>query len=185
MESDKTKQDEPSPKIMAVYGLMVLSVLVCFIPHLAFAYLSMFLFVATLLTAYIFRAEDNNKNGEDGLQANHMTWIIRTIWIVSLLAIPTVGVAAAYMIPQIDYSIMDHCVQNVASQLDPENPDYAAMDDLIQPCMDDFLHHNKIVFFIALIIGGGPLTLYFIIRLYRGITAARAGVRIENVKRWF
>lgn len=172
----------PAPKkIMMLYGLLVLSMVVSFIPHLAFAYLAMFMFVATLLLAHIFRAEDK----EEGLLAHHMTWIIRTIWIASVLALPTIGLAAAYMIPNIDYSHMDHCVQEATALLDPENPDYAAMDDAIQPCMDNFLTHNKMVFAFAMLIGGGPLVLYLLLRLYRGLSAFRTGEKIDNVKRWF
>lgn len=181
MTQDTASPDKTRKKILTVYGLLGASLVVSFIPKMAFAYLAMFLFVATLLAAYIYRAEDK----AEGLLSQHMTWIVRTVWIASLFALPTIGLAIAYMIPQIDYSLMNACVQEVSAQLDPDNPDYAALDAMIQPCMDDFLHHNQIVFFIAMLIGGGPLVLYMVLRGYRGLSAFRAGRDIPNLKGWF
>ena len=174
-------QDPAHKKIMSLYYLFIATLAASMVPSAAFAMLALFMITALMILAYVFRTEVD----EDSLMHNHATYIIRTIWITSLFAAMTMIAASAYMIPQIDYSQMDACVKNVTTQLDTENPDFQAADALMQPCMDDFITANKMVFIFAMIIAGGPLLAYMIFRLIKGMGRARHGHKVVNLKNWF
>ncbi len=171
-----------SKKLIAPYVFLALATLFSLIPTLAGVYLSLFTFVTAIILAYVFRAETDSP---DELIHNHMTYIIRTMWIVGLFSLFTLAAASAYMIPHLDFSAMDSCTRAATETLNPENPDYQAANALMEPCMNDFIAGNKGTFTIAIAIGGGPLILYLLMRLFKGLSSAVKGSRIEKVKSWF
>ncbi|MCB1556652.1 MAG: hypothetical protein KDJ15_04990 [Alphaproteobacteria bacterium] len=176
----------PNKKILAVYIALAVSLLLGFVPHMAFSCAALFGMVGTMVLAYVFRAEDKDTAEEaDGLVAHHMTWIIRTVWIVVLFAHVTIVAGALYMIPRIDNAPMDSCVQAIAAGLTPDNPDYKAANALVQPCLPGFIETNWRVFMISLLISGGPLVLYVLYRWGKGISAAWKGARLAKLKSWF
>ncbi|MCB9988384.1 MAG: hypothetical protein H6868_03505 [Rhodospirillales bacterium] len=180
MNAEKTR-DPHHKKIMSLYGLFVVTLMASMVPSTGFAVLALFMITALMILAYVFRAEAD----EDSLLHNHTSFVIRTLWIAALFSVFTIAIASAYMIPQIDYSQMDSCVQQVTAQLDPENVDYGAMNAKMQPCMDSFIASNRMTFLFSMAIAAGPLLLYMLFRLIKGVARARHGHKIGNLKNWF
>ena len=163
---------------MRVYGALAASLLLGFVPILSFAVLSAVLFLVTLVYAYIIR----NRATEHDLAHNHATYIIRTIWIVSLICLVTVALASVYMLSYYDPSALMGCVSGITAET---VSNMAATNAKIAPCMDQFMEENRVVFYKAGAIAIVPVVLYLLYRLSKGLSRASRGYRVADVKSWF
>ncbi len=166
--------------VLRMYAAFSASLVMTFIPMAIFAGLAMVLFIGVLMAAYHLR----DKAGDGGLVENHMTFIIRTIWIVSLFGVFTILAGTAYLIPLIDYAPMDPCMYKLMNALDMYG-DLAAMEKLCEPDIRAFITANMNALITATVISGGPLVIYLVYRLAKGLSRALKGYRIQDPKGWF
>ena len=169
MSSTETKT------ITHVYAVLTVSLLMSFVPMVGAAALAMILFIGVWIAAYVLR----RKTSHDSLLADHMTYIIRTIWITGLFALITTSIASAYILNVYDPSALLGCTGNVSTT------DMAALKAAVQPCVDAFVSVNMPYFVKGTIIAGGPLVVYMAYRLAKGLSRATKGHRIGDVKSWF
>ena len=174
--------DTQKKVILNLYAAFAVSLLLSFVPSAIVAMIALIFFVGVLIAAYVLRG----KADVEDLQHNHMTYIIRTIWLSGFLGIITTTAASFYMLSGIDYSPLDPCVDLIASK-DPEAVAQASADDLIHlatPCMNAFLKTNQTLLYTSAALAGAPMILYIIYRFGYGLTRAMKGYRVANVKTW-
>lgn len=164
--------------IKNVYAAFVVSLFMTFLPNLPAAVIALVLFLGVMIAAYILRA----KSGEESLMHDHMTFIIRTIWIAGLFGLFTITTGSFYLLQNMDQTLLHVCAQQA---IDSGSTDVVAMSKMIQPCMDDFVMANKGVFLTSTIISALPLIAYMLYRLAKGIARAAKGHRMGDNKSWF
>lgn len=177
---EKPKGQKTILNLYAVFGVsLILSVL----PSVAAAVLSMIFFIGLLVAAYHFR----KKADDYGLLDNHTTFIIRTLWISAFLSLITTGIATIYMLGGVNYAPFEPCAQTIANQGIAwlETAQVMEIYGLIEPCLHSFLGANQTLLLNALIIAGGPIMLYMVYRLAKGVNRAMKGYRLADPKSWF
>ncbi len=184
MTNDNTTQPtDPSPQkktIMNVYGAFAAVLVMSLIPHPIMALFAFALGIGVLLAAYNLR----NKAEPEDLIENHMTYIIRTIWIGSLFMLITTIVASIYVFTNLDYSSLDVCAQALAGGGADLSDPMTAMA-AFQSCQEDYLSDNSTLFMNGVVIAGLPILLYFGVRFFKGLRRASYAYRIANPKSWF
>ncbi len=171
-------QSKEQKTITNIYALFTVSLCMTFLPMMTAAVLAFLMFTGTWIAAYVLR----KKHGEDSLISNHMTYIIRTMWITALFGSITTTIACVYILGVYDPSAINACAQSI---LGTGGQDMAAMEAAVQPCMDEFLATNMAVFMKGTMIAGAPLVIYLGFRLTKGVTRAVKGHRLGNIKSWF
>ena len=168
-------------KILQLYMALAASLVLSFVPMLWSAIASIIVFTGVLIAAYVMRSGSE----KDDLTNNHTSFIIRTIWIGSFLMMLTVAAGCAYMLQFIDNTPFSPCIDrfiNMGSSgqiMDPQG-----LMRHFETCIDNFINVNLGTLVIAGFITAGPIVLYFIMRIIRGLKSASAGVPIANLKGW-
>lgn len=176
-DSKAAKMDAEQKKVIRVYAAFVACLFLGLVPSILFATLTALLFTGVMSAAYRIR-----KNSAEGsLAENHMTYIIRTIWLISFLAIITLGVAAAYFLSVYDPTPVQSCFDGIMSG----TAHASSATALFMPCADDFNEANGTALKIGGIISAAPVVVYFLYRLMKGVPRALQGYRVANVKSWF
>lgn len=163
--------------ILQIYAVLAVSLLLSFVPLPSFALLALLTFTGVLIAAYVLRGRAESP---DSLVAQHMTYIIRTIWITGLFGVGTLILGSVYMFSQYDPAPLLECVN-----VNTLPTDMIALQAMMQPCIDAFISANMHVFITATIISAGPLVVYLVYRMAKGINRANAGYRPTNLKSWF
>ena len=172
------KLDREQRQIMKVYGALSAAIILGFIPNGAFVLVALLLFcLVTPLAGRIRRKAD-----PASLTANHMTYIIRTVWIFTLFAAVTIALATIYVLCVYNIAPLQPCVNTIMAQKPTSNQ---AMAAALQPCIGNFMSANMRVFLTAGIAAGVPVVLYLVYRVARGVGRAQKGYRLENVQHWF
>ncbi|MCD8497222.1 MAG: hypothetical protein LRZ85_03555 [Alphaproteobacteria bacterium] len=122
----------------------------------------------------------------ESLTENHTTFIIRTIWIATLISVLSLTAGSAYMLPQIDYTAFAPCAESLATK-GPEFAQNASFEEVYaaaQPCMHLFIDVNLRLLTITALIVALPIIFYLIFRYVRGLSRAAKGYRIANPRSW-
>lgn len=171
-------QQKQQRLVLNIYALLGVSLLMMALPYMTAAFAAMILFLGTLIAAYIIRG----RAGAQSYAANHMTYLIRTIWIGSFFALITLTLASLYIISLFDPAPMQTCAERLLSM---PNSDPQTLQALLQPCMDEFMRVNREIFITGSLIAIGPVVLYFLYRIAKGLSRAFKQHRIGAVKHWF
>ena len=172
-------------KILQVYGALAAALVMMLIPHMAACVVALLLLTGTLVMAYGVK----RKAEAHSLAADHMSFILRTIGIGSLMAVLTTTVASVYLLQMADLSPLQPCADRLSSQLlnspAPETmPDVAQMSAVVMPCVHPFVMQNRDVFMAALLIAAALPLVYFAYRMAKGLSRARRGHRIGDAHKW-
>lgn len=188
MEPQRPDHTDPEQKpTLIYYGVFGTGLILSMVPSLQAALAALLLITGVLIAAYIARS--NAKN--DGLLENHMTFIIRTIWIATMFSMLTTAAGTAYMMQHIDYSPIYTCMEqslNISQQIlmSADTAQLIALGEKIaNVCLPDFVNGNMRTFMNATLIAGGPILLYAIYRFVRGLSRATKGYRILKPASWF
>lgn len=164
------------------YGALAAVTILTLVPVMSMAVIAILLFLTVFIALYIIRSRAK----EDSVVQNHMTYLIRTIWIVQLIGVVTITIATIYLLPLFDSSALQPCTDRVTNMvLDNPDMDYATLSDELQPCMDQMVADNHDILLKSTLIAGGPIILYLLYRLFKGGSRALKGYRIANPKSWF
>ncbi len=178
-----TSKNPETKTIMRVYGAFVAALLLSLAPDPVFAFVALLIFTGVMIAAYMIR----KRSEEDSLTENHMTWIIRTIWIVCLFALVTVTAGSFYLWSRIDFTAIQPCAEKagdlIASQVG--EPGTMELLAIIEPCEKAFVQDNRMPLIMATAIAALPLLLYLVLRLTKGIARAAKGYRLADIKSWF
>lgn len=179
----KTGQTDPHQrKVLQLYAAYGAALVLSVVPFVLAAFLSMVLFVGVLIAAYILRTGTE----EGSLIENHMTFVIRTLWIGSFLAMLTLVAASLYLFYGVDNTPLDPCIQHFLS-IGPGTRvlELQAMTDIFRACYGAYMDANLRIFITSGAMAAGPVLIYFVIRYARGISRAMNGYRIAKPQSWF
>jgi len=176
-EDDFKKQQQ---LVLNFYALMGAALVMSFLPFISAALLALLMFGGGLIAAYIVRG----RRGGQSYAGNHLTFIIRTIWIASLFSLVTMIAATIYILTYYDPGPVQACAEQIVSAA-ASAPDIMALQSMIQPCMDEFMRVNGQVFLVGGVIGIAPIVIYFVYRLSSGLSRAIKMHRIGDNKSWF
>jgi uncharacterized membrane protein len=178
-----TDKDPNQKKVMRMYSAFGAGLVLSFWPSGIAALISLVLVLGVMTVAYMWRSD-----AEDGsLMENHMTFIIRTIWIGGFLALVTLVIAAAYLFRMLDNTPLNPCLNDLMNFM--SSGDMLNIEPLVQSmqdrCMIPYLARNLNTLITGGIIGIAPVVIYFFVRFSRGFGRARGGYRIASPKAWF
>lgn len=159
--------------INTLYGFLIVSTILGFVPHSGAFMASLALWIVTLVAAYVYRAKDKN----DGLLYNHMVYLIGTIWIGTTLILLGTVIAGLWVFYQGDNSPLDDAAVAVSQGTVPD-------EAMLRQIMGAYFHSNKGLLITASSIAIGPAILYFVYRVANGLSRAAKGYRLANPKSW-
>ncbi|MGB4107249.1 MAG: hypothetical protein WBK55_05585 [Alphaproteobacteria bacterium] len=168
-------------KIIRIYAAFGAGLALSFAPFLVAALISGALVIGVLCIAYVLRTDTE----QGSLTENHMTFIIRTIWIGSFLALITLTIASIYLFKVLNNTPLQPCLDQILSMADPAAIESFAMNFMGTTCWAEYWQTNLAAFIVAFIITAAPVLLYFAVRYVRGVTRAMRGYRVANPKSWF
>lgn len=168
-------------KITSVYVAFGAGLALSLAPFLVAALLSGALIVGALFIAYVLRTDSE----QGSLIENHMIFIIRTIWIGSLLTLITLTIAGLYLFKALNNAPLQPCVDQILSMADPAAMESIVINFMATQCWANYWQTNLTAFIVAFVITAVPAFLYFAIRYMRGVTRAVRGYRVANPKAWF
>lgn len=160
--------------ITNIYAALCVSLVMSFLPMMTAAGLALIMFMGVLTASYVLRG----RTAHDSLIADHMTFIIRTVWISGFLSLTTMTAAGLYIAKVVNPSEIMSCVTGDLPS------DTRAIMAMIQPCMPAFLSSNMLPLINALLLGAGPVVIYMVYRIVKGLSRALKGHRIGDVKNW-
>jgi uncharacterized membrane protein len=170
--------DQEKQTVIRVYGFVFLTLLFGCIPSFICAAITLVMFMAVTPVAGHVR----NKAAPDSFTAEHMAYIIKTVWIFVLFALILIFGASIYVWMNYDINPLQPCVDKMmAGAQAGQEP----TPDMMMPCIEPFLIANRILFLKAGLAAGGPTILYLVLRLLRGLARARRSERFANPKSWF
>ncbi|MEM7680048.1 MAG: hypothetical protein AAF182_03490 [Pseudomonadota bacterium] len=177
---DKQDAEIEKQKILQVYAALAATLILSLLPFLNAAVLSLLLGLLVLVMGYIYRgrAEANS------LMENHMTFVIRTVWIGSFFAVLFMAFGAAYLLSYLDNEPLLDCMQGfMAMGSEIYHPEI--FKTVFSPCQESYLAVNMDVLVTGGIIVAVPPLLYFSVRLVRGLSRALKGYRLADPTSWF
>lgn len=168
--------------VLNLYAAMGVTIILSILPFASAALAASVFFIGVLSAAYMLRG----KAALESFLENHATYIIRTLWISSLFAGITITLASFYMVGNIDYAPFESCAQKLSGMglAAAESASFMQIYPYIEPCVDAFVSANHTVFINMTIIAGGPVIVYMAYRFFYGLSRARGGYRLANVKSW-
>ncbi len=166
--------------VMNVYGALLASLLLSFIPEISFALVAMLFFFGVLVIATIIRSDAH----PDSLTVNHMTWIIRTIWLACLFSVATIPAGGVYLWTHLDFSEIESCSLKASNYINSQNQNLSPLElwSFLDPCAGPFLKHNWELIVAAGFITLLPITVFLTIRLAKGISRAAKGFQLANAE---
>lgn len=174
--------DPDQKKILQLYAAFGAALVLSVVPSVIAAFACLFFFLGVLIAAYIICTSAE----EGSLAENHMTFVIRTIWIGSFLGLLSIIAGSIYLFYNVDNTTLDPCIQNfLAIGSGMQNMEIQALVGIFEPCLDNYLKINMRDLIIGGIISAGPILIYFIVRFTRGLSRALNSYRIANVRSWF
>lgn len=175
-------------RILRLYAAFGAALVLSVLPYMLAAFLSLVLGLGVLIAAYILRKD----TAEGSLMENHMTFVIRTIWIGSFLALLTTSAGSIYLFQSLDNTPLLPCIENLIGMLSAITPDTSVealqelmSQEIIYACVENYMKANLRVFIGAGVLVAGPVLLYFIIRYARGLSRAMGGYRVAHPRHWF
>ena len=175
-------EDKPSKFAVFLYPLLIVAIGVCFIPDPMLALIGLGIFTAYLLLLYIIKGSVN----KDGALHTHATYLIGTIWAVSSLSVLTVTVASIYLMDKLDDTPFEPCEDKISDMvLSDLQFDMNLILQHTKPCVEPYLEANFDLLMIGTAIGAGPLVLYLLYRILKGLPSALIGDPVKKPKSWF
>ena len=152
--------------LASLYAVLFVLTAASLMPYPNVAVLGTILFLFVFIALYVFKA----KAEEGDLLHNHTTYLIRSIWISSLLLI--LGIAFFFFAG--DHFVMTQMMEDVAQT--------AAMptEEDLHLLSQQYLQDNISI----LTLSFAPGLIYFLYRLCKGAARAVKGYRIQNPKGW-
>lgn len=151
--------------ILQIYYALIASVILSILPSSVAKTFGFILFIVIFMATYYFR----HKSDEKSLTHNHMQFIIKSIWISSLILL--IGMAGAYFLA--DHSIIHNAVDFVKAG-------NFLTETQIENIIMNYMKENIFVFLFTLM----PCLIYLIYRLCKGTVHAQKGQLMPNLKSW-
>ena len=192
-----SKKEKGNNNLIAqIYGAMWASLILLFIPHKetwqatkkyapdpTFIMVASIFFALILIFCYLIRSKFKSNE----LKLSHINYTIRTLWFsVGIAPLATLPLAIIYMLPRMDNTALIPCSNDISKIVMSGNTNISVLQlhQLIEPCLNAFIHTNAKTFLIAHIIAGLPIFVYFIYRILKGTFLVLKNKAISNPKSW-
>ncbi len=152
--------------VFGVYISFLLALISNFIPSTMIQFFGGFLFIVTFFSAYIIRW----KNKNESFKKNHMTFLIRTFWIGSLILV--IGMLLSILLG--DHTIINNTVEGIMNGIVFTYSELTVI-------MMNYARANIFVFGLCLL----PSLIYLSYRLIKGMIKTYYHQEIEHLKSWF
>lgn len=156
-------------KVQNIYAAIIAAFVLNFVPDQLVQIIASLVFLCVFIALYVFRRLAE----EESLIDNHMTYLIRSIWIGGLFIIIGTIISAVYFIGTIGFEEYARLGQQAIEQQDP------------MAIMTVFESAYPREIFISVMITFAPGTLYLAFRLAKGLARAIKGYRIAKPTTWF
>jgi uncharacterized membrane protein len=178
----ETSANPDQKKVLRLYAAYGAALVLCIVPFFLAAMLSMGLFIGVLVAAYILRTDA----AQGSFIENHMTYVIRTIWIGSFFALLTLTAGSIYLFETVDNTPLTLCI-NEFINMGPHTTagDMQALFPLYKSCFEGYMQVNLQTFIISFIVVAGPILIYFIARYAHGLRRAMGAYRVNKPLAWF
>ncbi len=161
-------------KILVPYLILLLGVVTACVPDMTVQGYSMLLGLVSLILGYIFRS----RAVEDDLVWHHATFMIRTIWIWSLFL--SIGIVGAGYIVSIQGDM-----SAIQSLMDSANSGSIPSEAEIDAAGSTFFDTNFNLILKTTLMWLAPAQVYAVWRIYKGLSRAMNGYRVQNLRSWF
>ena len=151
--------------VLIIYAIYIISIILNVIPSTFIQTLGLFSFFTVFIITYIYKS----KMKENIFVYSHMKFILKSIWVSSLILL--IGMVAAYF--WADHSIIYQTVNTVQNGI-------FLTESQINGLIMDYMRANIFVFIITLT----PCLIYLIYRLTKGTSLAKTNQHIDNLKTW-
>ncbi len=173
-QNHKVLIEKEQKQVTRIYAALVAMLIFSCVPNMVLGVLAILLMFYAIIGAYVLRAG----TAEDSVVRNHMTYLIRTFWISSLIFVLGAAAAVPWLWRHLDFRALDALANDLGT--DPEK--MQALDPHVFMTatgltVPDLLTGSAIMF--------GPCMIYFIYRVARGLSRALKGYRMNDVKAWF
>lgn len=162
-------QDPEPRRLRQYYAGLCCAVLLHFVPLINVQVVAGVLFLVLFAGAYVLRA----RHETEGLMDNHMTYIIRTIWLFGAIMLVGGVLGGMYMSTYADMGPVNDMLARMQQGITYNAPE---MMNVIY----NFLTLNGQHTLVAAGLAIGPAALYLIYRLAGGLERALKGYRIAN-----
>lgn len=157
--------EKEQKNIIQIYSVYLVSIICSFLPFGVISSFGSLLFIIIFIATYIYIVKAN----EDSLTKNHMHYILKSIWISSLLLL--IGIMAAYLLG--DHSLIHQTMDSVKQGM-------FLTEEQINNLLMQYMMNNFLVFCTAF----APSLLYLFYRLVKGAIKAKDNLIISNLKSW-
>lgn len=161
-------------KNFTLYLTLLVGVVLGCMPQMDMQTYSALIVFVSLTLAYFIRGRETG----DTLVFHHATFVIRTIWIWSLFMILAMIGAGVTIQTSADMSVIDDLLARISSGM---LPDESALDSTIQ----SFLEMNYNLILTTTIAWLAPAQVYALWRVYKGLSRAKDGYRVQSLRSWF
>ncbi|HNQ92629.1 MAG TPA: hypothetical protein PKI93_06830 [Alphaproteobacteria bacterium] len=157
-----------------LYISLLIGVVSGCMPHMTMQTVSAVVVFVALILAYFIRSREE----EDHLVWHHATFVIRTIWIWSLFIV--IGMVGAGFTVQMtaDMSAIDALTARIMEGMVPSEYD-------IEASTQAYLNTNYNLILTTTIAWLAPAQVYALWRVYKGLSRAKDGYRVQNLRGWF
>lgn len=152
--------------ILQFYTAYIVAIICNIIPSSAVQTFGLILFIVIFIATYVLRG----KSAKDSLIYNHMQFMIKSIWISSLILL--MGMTAAYFIA--DHSIIYQTIESAKSGV-------FLTESQLNSILMDYMRANIFTFILTLT----PSLIYLVYRFSKGVMYAKDGYVVPNLKNWF
>ena len=175
MSEDKTNAKN---KIIVCYNGVILSLCLSIHPNMWVQVPAQVIFLVIFVLTYMFRSKAEDKS----LLDNHMTYLIRTIWIGSLFFCIGFIPGCIWFWEAGEHSLM---LDYVADMMGGAYLDPLVAQAAYEEMMKQYMAVNKDLLIKIGIITLGPSLAYMLYRMVKGLLRGAKGYRIMNVESWF
>ena len=161
--------------ILAFYAVMSLVVILCCLPDFNLQNFGYLLIIIELVVAYIAR---HRWPRNESFEENHTTFVIRSIWMYTLLAGFGMLGAAIIIVQNGNMDAINEMANAMVSGATPSDAEMEAS-------MNRYIADNEALLKQQFIIWLSPAQIYMVWRILRGGERAFKGYRIAKPKSWF
>lgn len=161
-------------RILALYFLFAVAVVLGLFPDMTLQNISFLTYSILLVLAYIFR----RMRKDDDLESHHCTYLIRSIWIFSFLAVVALF-GAGYMVgQQADASALEDILSRMESGAQTPS------EDDLDAAFKVYYTVNQDLIFNLYRLWMCPALVYAAWRIVRGSVRAFHGYRVSQPRSW-
>lgn len=165
--------DKVRLRILSLYALFVLVLVFGFFPYALLQNVSIWLCLLLIVLAYVFRARAQ----DDDLEHHHAQYIIRSVWVFSLIALVGMFGAGFAIGREADSSALDDLLSLVQTGGMVSEKD-------VESAFQRYFETNEALIFRRFLLFMAPAQLYAAWRLVRGLPRAMRGYRVSHPKSW-